>query len=81
METALQGFDAVLSPTVPIVAPPIADVAPAQGRDPQGEWPDEDSLLVWHMGPTQSRAGGRHWEQNAVLTVGSDAVPRLLLLR
>jgi aspartyl-tRNA(Asn)/glutamyl-tRNA(Gln) amidotransferase subunit A len=26
---ALQGFDAVLSPTVPIVAPPLADVAPA----------------------------------------------------
>jgi len=33
VETALQGFDAVLSPTVPIVAPLIADVAPAQGRD------------------------------------------------
>ncbi len=33
METALQGFDAVLSPTVPIVAPLIADVAPAQGLD------------------------------------------------
>ncbi len=33
MEAALQGFDAVLSPTVPIIAPPIADVAPADGRD------------------------------------------------
>ena len=33
MEFALQGFDAVLSPTVPIVAPPIADVAPGAGRD------------------------------------------------
>lgn len=33
MEHALKGFDAVLSPTVPLVAPPIADVAPAQGRD------------------------------------------------
>ncbi|NKE64946.1 amidase [Ramlibacter sp. RBP-2] len=31
VEQALQGFDAVLSPTVPIVAPPIADVAPANG--------------------------------------------------
>ena len=30
---ALEGFDAVLSPTVPIVAPPIAQVAPAQGMD------------------------------------------------
>ncbi|WP_313569514.1 DUF3293 domain-containing protein [Comamonas terrigena] len=55
--------------------------APALGHDPQGQWPGEDSLLVWHMAPTQSRAWGRHWEQNAVLTVGSDAIPRLLLLR
>jgi aspartyl-tRNA(Asn)/glutamyl-tRNA(Gln) amidotransferase subunit A len=30
---ALQGFDAVLSPTVPIVAPPIASVAPGQAHD------------------------------------------------
>jgi Asp-tRNA(Asn)/Glu-tRNA(Gln) amidotransferase A subunit family amidase len=31
--TALQGFDAVLSPTVPIVAPPLAQVAPGAERD------------------------------------------------
>jgi aspartyl-tRNA(Asn)/glutamyl-tRNA(Gln) amidotransferase subunit A len=30
---ALAGYDAVLSPTVPIVAPPIADVAPGSERD------------------------------------------------
>lgn len=33
MERALQGFDAVLSPTVPMVAPPIADLAPGTLRD------------------------------------------------
>ncbi len=33
METALRGFDAVLSPTVPIVAPPIAQVAPGAAND------------------------------------------------
>jgi aspartyl-tRNA(Asn)/glutamyl-tRNA(Gln) amidotransferase subunit A len=33
MQAALQGFDAVLSPTVPLVAAPIADVAPAGGID------------------------------------------------
>jgi Asp-tRNA(Asn)/Glu-tRNA(Gln) amidotransferase A subunit family amidase len=33
IEAALQGFDAVLSPTVPIVAPPIAQVAPGPERD------------------------------------------------
>ena len=33
METALQGFDAVLSPTTPVTAAPIADVAPGAERD------------------------------------------------
>ncbi len=33
MEVALQGFDAVLSPTVPTVAPPIANVGPGVERD------------------------------------------------
>jgi aspartyl-tRNA(Asn)/glutamyl-tRNA(Gln) amidotransferase subunit A len=33
-EQALQGFDGVLSPTVPRVAPPIADVAPSDGENP-----------------------------------------------
>ncbi len=32
-EAALQGVDAVLSPTVPVVAPPLAEVAPGQGKD------------------------------------------------
>ncbi len=33
VEAQLQGFDAVLSPTVPLVAPPISDVAPGAERD------------------------------------------------
>ncbi|TWO71662.1 amidase [Caenimonas sedimenti] len=33
VEGALAGFDAVLSPTVPLVAPPIASVAPGVERD------------------------------------------------
>jgi aspartyl-tRNA(Asn)/glutamyl-tRNA(Gln) amidotransferase subunit A len=33
VEAALRGFDAVLSPTVPIVAPPIAQVAPGAAND------------------------------------------------
>ena len=33
VDEALQGYDAVLSPTVPIVAPPLAQVAPGQERD------------------------------------------------
>ena len=33
IETAINGFDALLSPTVPITAPLISSVAPADGRD------------------------------------------------
>lgn len=33
MERAIQGYDALLSPTVPIVAPLLADVAPGDARD------------------------------------------------
>jgi len=33
MDLAMRGFDAILSPTVPIVAPPLADVAPGVERD------------------------------------------------
>ncbi len=33
VEAALQAYDAVLSPTVPIVAPPMAEVAPGPERD------------------------------------------------
>jgi len=33
VEAAIAGFDALLSPTVPILAPPLASVAPADGRD------------------------------------------------
>lgn len=33
MDTAMQGFDAFLSPTVPMVAPAITTVAPGAERD------------------------------------------------
>ncbi|MBK6293912.1 MAG: amidase [Rhodoferax sp.] len=33
MEQSVQGYDAVLAPTVPIVAPPLADVAPGPAWD------------------------------------------------
>lgn len=33
MARAMAGYDAILSPTVPIVAPPIAEVAPGKERD------------------------------------------------
>jgi len=55
--------------------------SPAFGRDPQGLWPGEDSVLVWHMPPAAARTWGRRWAQNAVLCMAADAVPQLVLLR
>lgn len=47
VHTDLEGFDAVLSPTVPIVAPPIATLAPATGADPaQDEARDKEFFRV-----------------------------------
>jgi aspartyl-tRNA(Asn)/glutamyl-tRNA(Gln) amidotransferase subunit A len=37
MELALRGYDAVLSPTVPILGPLLAEVAPASGTDPAAD--------------------------------------------
>ena len=52
-----------------------------QGRDPSGQWPPEDSVLVWGMPDSTARAWGAQWQQNAVVFCGADCVPQLLLLQ
>ena len=49
--------------------------------DPAGEWPAEASFLV--LGIDSATAGiiGRKFNQNAIVYVGTDAIPRLVLLR
>jgi len=37
MEVEMRGFDAFLSPTVPLTAPPLESVAPANGADPAAD--------------------------------------------
>lgn len=51
------------------------------GHDPSGDWPGEDSVLVWGMNKANARAWGQQWNQNAVLYCGADRVPQLVLLR
>ena len=48
MEHAMHGFDAMLSPTVPLVAPTIASVAPGQERD--DEFMRVNALLLRNTG-------------------------------
>ncbi len=45
VERALTGFDAVLSPTVPIVAPLLGDVAPADGANPMQDKRRDDAFF------------------------------------
>jgi aspartyl-tRNA(Asn)/glutamyl-tRNA(Gln) amidotransferase subunit A len=45
MELALRGYDAVLSPTVPILAPLLADVAPATGTDPAADTARDEAFF------------------------------------
>ena len=52
-----------------------------QGHDPEGNWPGEDSVLVWGMTESTARAWGQQWNQNAVVHIAADCVPRLALLR
>lgn len=46
-----------------------------------GDWTEEASVLVPGIDRVAACAWGRRHQQNAVVWAGSDAVPRLLLLR
>lgn len=56
------------------------DYLQGEGRGEIGDWPPEESLLI--LGCTRSRAKalGHRFKQNAVVWVGADAVPELIML-
>lgn len=56
------------------------DYLQGEGRGEIGDWPPEESLLI--LGCTRSRAKklGQMLKQNAVVWVGADAVPELIML-
>ncbi len=49
--------------------------------DPTGAWPPEQSLLALGVGLATAQVLGRQFGQNAIVWVGADAIPRLILLR
>lgn len=51
------------------------------GCDPEGKWAGEASFLVLGISLEQAEALGAKYKQNAILWVGDDAVPSLILLR
>jgi hypothetical protein len=51
------------------------------GQHPTGQWPGEPSYLVLGVSRAAARDLGLHFEQNAILWAGGDAIPELILLR
>lgn len=51
------------------------------GQHPSNEWPGEASFLVFGLTLEAAKALGSRFEQNGFVWSGTDAVPRLILLR
>jgi Protein of unknown function (DUF3293) len=54
---------------------------PGLGIHPSGNWPGEESFLVYGLALQAAKALGTTFKQNAIVWAGLDAVPRLVLLR
>jgi len=54
---------------------------PGEGRDPEGRWSAEPSLLVLGMARADAEALGRRLEQNALVFIERGRAPELLVLR
>lgn len=51
------------------------------GADPAGAWPEEKSFVALGINLVTARPLGLRVRQDAVVWVGEDAIPRLILLR
>jgi hypothetical protein len=51
-----------------------------EGRDPQGEWLPEPSVLVVGISRSEAAILGRSYEQNAILFVEKGRAPELVVL-
>ena len=51
------------------------------GADPSGSWPEERSLFALGIDLEVARSLGARYRQDAIVWVGADAVPKLILLR
>jgi len=51
------------------------------GRGADGEWPPEKSLFVFGLPLAQAKQLGTEFDQDAIVWVGADCVPQLVVLR
>ena len=52
-----------------------------EGADATGEWAAERSVFAYGMDKASACVLGRQFRQDAIVWVGADAVPQLVLLR
>jgi hypothetical protein len=52
-----------------------------EGRDPRGQWPVEQSLLVVGIGRDEAEQLGKRLQQNAIVFIELGKPPQLLLLK
>ena len=58
-----------------------ARVIEGAGADPSGAWPEEKSFFALGVDLDGARNLGNRYMQDAIVWVGADAVPKLILLR
>jgi hypothetical protein len=51
-----------------------------EGRDPQGEWPAEPSVLVVGIARAEAEVLGRSYDQHAIVFVEKGGAPELVML-
>jgi hypothetical protein len=51
------------------------------GQHKSNQWPGEESFLVFGLTLEAAKTLGTNFEQNAIVWIGSDAIPELILLR
>ena len=56
-------------------------VIEGEGADSTGKWKPEKSYFAFGINADAARELGRHFQQDAVVWIGKDAVPQLLMLR
>ena len=57
------------------------DIIEGSGSDSGGDWPIEKSCFGLGLRLDDARSIGRHFNQDAIVWVGADATPQLILLR
>lgn len=58
-----------------------SSVIEGSGVDPDSDWPPEKSVLALGVGLDEARGLGDRFRQDAIVWIGSDAVPQLIFLR